>query len=92
MLITMTVKIEIIGVEPACYRCKETKENAEKAANRLKADGVDVSVEKLDVLAKSTMDRFGVVRTPVLVVNGVVKIMGKVPDPGVIERIVRKEL
>ena len=28
----MTINIEIIGVEPACYRCKETKENAEKAA------------------------------------------------------------
>ena len=88
----MTIKIEIIGVEPACYRCKETKENAEKAATKLKADGIDVSVEKLDVKEKNTMDRFGVIRTPALVVNGVIKIMGKVPDPGVIERIVRKEL
>ena len=88
----MTIKIEIIGVEPACYRCKETKENAEKAAEKLRAEGIEVSVSKLDVMAKSTMDRFGVVRTPVLVVNGSIKIMGKVPDPGVIERILRKEL
>jgi len=88
----MTIKIEIIGVEPACYRCKETKENAEKAAEKLRADGIDITVNKLDVMAKSTMDRFGVVRTPALVVNGSIKIMGKVPDPGVIERIVRKEL
>ena len=88
----MTIKIEIIGVEPACYRCKETKENAEKAAQRLRDTGIDVTVDKLDVMAKSTMDRFGVVRTPALVVNGVIKIMGKVPDPGVIERIARKEL
>lgn len=91
-MITLTVKIEVIGVEPACYRCKETKENVDKAAAKLKADGIDVSVEKLDVMAKSTMDRFGVVRTPTLVVNGVIKIMGKVPGPAVIERIVRKEL
>ena len=88
----MTIEIEIIGVEPACYRCKETKENVEKAAEKLKADGIEVTVNKLDVMAKSTMDRFGVVRTPALVVNGSIKIMGKVPDPGVIERIVRKEL
>ena len=88
----MTISIEIIGVEPACYRCKETKENAEKAASKLKAEGIEVSVSKLDVMAKSTMDRFGVVRTPALVVNGSIKIMGKVPDPGVIERIVRKEI
>jgi len=38
------------------------------------------------------MDRFGVVRTPAVALNGVVKIMGKVPDPGVIERMIRKEL
>jgi len=88
----MTVNIEIIGVEPACYRCKETKENAEKAAAKLRSEGIDVTIDKLNVMAKSTMDRFGVVRTPALVVNGSIKIMGKVPDPGVIERIVRKEL
>jgi len=88
----MTISIEIIGVEPACYRCKETKENAEKAAAKLRAEGQDITIDKLDVMAKSTMDRFGVVRTPALVVNGSIKIMGKVPDPGVIERIVRKEL
>ena len=88
----MTVSIEIIGVEPACYRCKETKENADKAVAKLRSEGIDVTIDKLDVMAKSTMDRFGVVRTPALVVNGSIKIMGKVPDPGVIERIVRKEL
>ena len=88
----MTINIEIIGVEPACYRCKETKENAEKAAEKLRADGIEVTVNKLDVMTKTTMDRFGVVRTPALVVNGSIKIMGKVPDPGVIERIVRKEI
>ena len=88
----MTIHIEIIGTEPACYRCKETEENAEKTAAKLRAEGIDIMVNKLDVLAKSTMDRFGVVRTPALVVNGSIKIMGKVPDPGVIERIIRKEL
>jgi hypothetical protein len=88
----MGIKIEIIGVEPACYRCKETKENAEKAAKKLRDEGIEVTVDKLDVMARSTMDKFGVVRTPALALNGVIKIMGKVPDPGVIERMVRKEL
>jgi hypothetical protein len=88
----MTIQVEIIGVEPACYRCKETKENAEKAAANLRKAGVDVQVQKLDVMEKSTMDRFGVVRTPAVAVNGVIKVMGKVPSPGVIERIIRKEL
>jgi len=88
----MTLKLEVIGVEPACKRCKQTKENATKAVEKLRAEGIDVEVEKLDVMAKETMNRFGVVRTPAIALNGVVKIMGKVPDPGVIERMIRKEL
>ena len=88
----MAIQVEIIGVEPACYRCKETKENADKAAAALRKDGHEIVVTKLDVMEKSTMDRFGVVRTPAVAVNGVIKVMGKVPDSGVIERIIRKEL
>lgn len=88
----MTIEIEIIGIEPPCPRCKKTMENAEKAAEKLRATDIDVTVTKLDAMADSTMDRFGLLKTPVLVVDGVVKISGKVPDPGVIERIVRKSL
>jgi hypothetical protein len=43
-------------------------------------------------MAKETMDRFGLVRTPGLSINGTIKIMGKLPDPGVIERLIRREL
>jgi len=88
----MAIQVEIIGVEPPCFRCKETKENADKAAAALRKDGYEVIVTKLNVMDKSTMNKYGVVRTPALAINGVIKIMGKVPDPGVIERIIRKEL
>lgn len=88
----MVTKIEIIGVEPPCYRCKETKENADKAVSKLMKEGYEITVTKLNVMDRTTMERFGIVRTPALVVNSVIKIMGKVPDPGVIERIIRKEL
>ena len=88
----MTLQVEIIGVEPACYRCKETLENAEKAATNLRKDGIDVTIRKLDVMDKSTMERYGIVRTPAIAVNGALKMMGKVLDPGVIERIIRKDL
>jgi hypothetical protein len=88
----MANKLEIIGVEPACKRCKQTMENAVKAAEKLRGEGIEVELEKLDVMAEETMDRFGVVRTPAVALNGVVKMMGKVPDPGVIERMIRKEL
>ena len=59
---------------------------------KLRKDGHEVNVTKLNVIDKSTMEKYGVVRTPALAINGVIKMMGKVPDPGVIERIILKEL
>jgi hypothetical protein len=88
----MALRVEIIGVEPACHRCKKTMENAEKAITSLRKEGIDVTIRKLDVMDRSIMERYGMVRTPALAVNGVLKMMGKVPDPGVIERIIRKDL
>jgi hypothetical protein len=86
------IQVEVIGVEPACYRCKETMQNTEKVAAKLRQEGHEITVSKLDVMNKSTMEKYGVVRTPAFALNGVIKIMGKVPDSGVIERIIRKEL
>lgn len=88
----MDLKVEVIGVNPPCPRCRQTEENAKKAAERLKAEGFEVEVIKLDITAKETISKYGVLMSPALAVNGVVKIMGKVPDVGVIERILRKEL
>ena len=86
------IQLEVIGVEPPCFRCKETMQNTEKAASKLREEGFQISVSKLNVMERSTMEKYGLVRTPALVLNGVIKIMGKVPDPGVVERIIRKEL
>lgn len=86
------LKIDVIGVVPPCPRCKKTEENARKAAAKLEGEGFDVEVSKLDISARETISRYGVVMSPAVAVNGVVKIMGKVPDPGVIERILRREL
>lgn len=86
------LKVEVIGVNPPCYRCKQTEDNTRKAASKLGEEGIEVEVTKLDISSKETISRFGLVMSPALAVNGVVKIMGKVPDPGVVERILRQEL
>ena len=88
----MMLKVEVIGVNPPCQRCKQTEENAKRAADKLNQEGFDIEVVKLDVSSRDTISRYGVVMSPALAVNGVVKIMGKVPDPGVVERILRQEL
>lgn len=86
------LKVEVIGGVPPCYRCKQTEENARKAAAKLRDAGVEVEVKKLDITARKTISKYGLVMSPTIAVNGVVRIMGKVPDPGVIERILRSEL
>jgi len=86
------VKVEVLGVQPPCARCRITEENARKAASNLAEDGIEVEVVKLNISSRETVSRFGVLTSPAVAVNGVVKIMGKVPDPSVIERLIREAL
>ena len=88
----MNVKVEIIGVSPPCPRCKRTEENVRKAAAKLAAEEVTVEVSKLNVNANETITKYGVLATPAIAINGVVKFKGKELGAGVIERLIRKEL
>ena len=65
--------IQILG--PGCPKCKKLAENAEAAA---KALGLDYALVKVTDL--NEMMRFGVMMTPALAVDGVVKVVGKVPS------------
>ena len=59
----MNLKVEVIGVSPPCPRCKKTEENATKAAAKIAAEGVKVEVAKLDVTAKESISKYGVLVT-----------------------------
>ena len=64
------MKIKILGT--GCAKCKALEENAKKAV----ADaGIFAQVEKVEDIVK-IMD-YGVMNTPGLVINGVVKSTGK---------------
>jgi len=88
----MDLALEVIGVYPPCPRCKKTEENATKAAAKLTSEGQKVTVAKLNVTAKETISKYGLVATPAIAINGVLKIMGKEVDAGIVERLLRKEL
>ena len=66
-------KIQILGT--GCPKCKKLAEIAEAAA---KALGAEYSIEKVTKLDE--IMTFGVMFTPALVVDGVVKVSGKVPS------------
>ena len=65
------MRIQILGT--GCPKCKTLMANAEAA---VKAAGVDATVEKIDQIAD--IMKMGVMITPALAVDGVVKSAGKV--------------
>lgn len=73
-------KIQILGT--GCPKCKKLTENAEAAA---KALGVEYTIEK--VTGVNDIMKFGVMMTPALVVDGQVKVVGKVASPEEIQKM-----
>ena len=65
-------KIQILGT--GCHKCNKLAEIAQKAAQEL---NIEYNLEKVTDL--NDIMEFGVMITPALVVDGEVKIAGKVP-------------
>ena len=64
-------KIQILGT--GCPKCKALAENAEAAAKQI---GIEYEIEKVTEI--NDMMVFGVMFTPALVIDGQVKVAGKV--------------
>lgn len=74
-------KLQILG--GGCARCETLAEMAEAAAKKL---GIEYEIEKVTDLNEIT--NFGVMTTPALAVDGVVKIAGKIPTAEEIEEMI----
>jgi len=81
--------VEVVGVEPPCNKCKATLKNVEEVASKIKAEGINIRVSKLNMASEDVIAKYGVLVSPSLVVNGVVKVVGRVPDKKEVERILR---
>lgn len=73
-------KIQVLGT--GCRRCGLLAETAEQAARAL---GLDYSLEKVTNL--NDIAAFGVMFTPALVVDGAVKVTGRVPSLDEVKRL-----
>jgi hypothetical protein len=51
----------------------------EQAATELKAQGLDIRVARKPIMSREVIMRYGVLVSPALAINGVVKMMGAVP-------------
>ena len=63
--------VQVLG--PGCAKCETLKKNAEQAVQQA---GVEAMVEKISDI--NVITGFGVMMTPALVVDGEVKVVGKV--------------
>lgn len=74
------MKIEILGT--GCTKCKKLFENTLEA---VKQSGKEAEVSKVEDIKKIV--EYGVMSTPAIVVDGVVKASGKLLSPEEIKRI-----
>jgi len=74
------MRIQILGT--GCPKCKKLAENTEAAA---KAMGIEYAIEKVTDI--NEIMKFGVMITPALAIDGQVKVVGKVPSPDEIRKM-----
>ena len=72
--------IQILGT--GCPKCKLLFANAESA---VKAAGIEARIEKVEKIVD--IAKFGVMSTPALVVDGIVKSAGRVLSPEDIQKL-----
>jgi small redox-active disulfide protein 2 len=75
-------KIQILGT--GCPKCRQLAENAQAAAEEL---GIDYEIQKITQIHE--IMKMGVVMTPALAVDGIVKIAGKVASPEEIKALLQ---
>ncbi|RMF99555.1 MAG: thioredoxin family protein, partial [Planctomycetota bacterium] len=72
--------IQVLGT--GCAKCEKLKANVEQAVAEL---GLEATVEKITDI--SVITGFGVMMTPALAVDGEVKLVGSVPSPEELKKL-----
>lgn len=75
--------IKVLGT--GCKNCKKTEENAKEALAEL---GIEATVEKVESM--EDIIAYGVMKTPALVIDEKVVIMGRIPSVKDIKKVLQK--
>ena len=92
MTLMKELKVEVIGSDPPCSRCTLLRKRVEEVAKKLEQGKVQIDVSKRNILSPDVAKQYGVLTSPAIAVNDVVKVMGRVPEIDEIERILKKAL
>jgi len=69
------MEIEVIGLDPPCEWCDQLLNNVKEA---VALSGIDATVVKKWTLSQEIRDKYGLLLSPALVVDGMVVFQGKV--------------
>lgn len=86
------VKVKVLGPDPPCPRCQAAKKAVEKAVEKLKKSGATIMVEKANIISPEIIRKYGILLSPAIAIDDVVKVIGRVPSEDEIERLLREEL
>ena len=78
--------IEVIGLEPPCQKCNQLLQNSKKAVLET---GIEAEVVKKWTLSEEIREKYGLLLSPALAIEGVVVAQGKVYKPERIADILR---
>jgi len=73
------MEIKILG--PGCSKCKVLFSQVNRAVDQMKIDAKVVKVEAYDEILS-----YGIMSTPALVIDGIVKVAGRIPS---VEEIIK---
>jgi len=79
----MRMKIEILGT--GCPKCKTTEKNVRKVVDELKIQAEIVKIEDIQEIINR-----GVMMTPAVFIDGTAKIVGRIPSPDEIKKLLQK--
>jgi len=85
------VVTEVLGPELPYPRCSAALYTVNKVVNRLGVRG-RVEVVKKDINSDDVLDKYGVLISPAIAVNGEVKFQGRVPSEKELEKLLRSFL
>ena len=69
------IHIEVIGLDPPCKKCNELLQNAKNAVAEA---GIEAEVVKKWSLSEEIREKYGLLLSPALAIEGVVVAQGKV--------------
>ncbi len=80
------IHIEVIGLDPPCNKCNELLKNSKTAVAQA---GIEAEVVKKWTLSEEIREKYGLLLSPALAIEGVVVAQGKVYKPERIAEILK---